>query len=118
VRAIHGRTEDTVVTPDGRYVTTLFLAREHVDSAEVAQFVQVDTGTLVVRVVPRRGFGAADAARLEAETRRLVGPAMKIELVLVDRDGIERGPTGKVPLVLSRLRRAQATSSTLERPGG
>ena len=108
VRAVHGRREDAVVTRDGRFVTALFLVPEQVEGVRLVQFVQEDEDHLVARVVAAAEFDQAEEARFAHYTRRLVGDAIDVAIVRVEEEQIARGPTGKVPLVLSNLRRARA----------
>ena len=109
VKAIHGRHEDAVVTPDGRYVTSLFLVPEMVAGVGVTQFVQDDERNLEVRFVPLADGTTTDrAAQLAHHVRALVGDAVRVHVQSVSPDAIQRGPTGKVPLVVTRVARGVA----------
>ena len=107
VNAVHGRTEDAVLTPDGRCVTALFVVPDFVPGLDGVQFVQESERDLVVKVVPTAAFDARREEEFVAHVRQLVGPEMIVKLARVAPEGLKRGPTGKVPLVLSAVRRAR-----------
>ncbi|MBM4014905.1 MAG: phenylacetate--CoA ligase family protein [Planctomycetes bacterium] len=114
VKAVHGRTEDAVVTPDGRCVTALFVVPDEVPGVAGVQFLQDDPLHLRIRVVPTAEFDAAREREFIAFAQQLVGPALRITLERVAADGLKRGPTGKVPLVLSVVPRARAVAGGSE----
>jgi phenylacetate-CoA ligase len=114
VKAVHGRSEDAVVTPDGRFVTALFVVPDSVPGVRGVQFVQESERELVVRVVPTVQFDERHERDFVAHAQRLVGPQMKVALVRVGPDELKRGPTGKVPLVLSSVSRARAVAQGSE----
>jgi phenylacetate-CoA ligase len=111
VKAVHGRTEDAVITPDGRCVTALFVVPDEVPGVAGVQFLQDDPGHLRIRVVPTEEFDDAREREFVEFARRLVGPTMSVTLERVRSDGLRRGPTGKVPLVLSVVPRARAVAA-------
>jgi phenylacetate-CoA ligase len=114
VKAVHGRTEDAVVTPDGRCVTALFVVPDFVPGVSGVQFVQESERELVVKVVPTAQFNGVHESSFVAHVRSLVGPAMSIRLARVEASDLKRGPTGKVPLVLSAVPRARAVAQGSE----
>jgi phenylacetate-CoA ligase len=108
VAAVHGRTEDAVLTPDGRCVTALFVVPDFVPGVSGVQFVQESERELVAKVVPTPQFDAAHEDAFVAHVRALVGPTMTIRLARVQPKALKHGPTGKIPLVLSVVPRARA----------
>jgi len=114
VKAIHGRTEDSVITPDGRCVTALFVVPDFVPGVVAVQFVQESERELAVKVVPAAEFDAAREAQFIAHVRELVGSQMSVRLARVGPEQLQRGPTGKVPLVLSVVPRARAVEQGSE----
>jgi len=111
VKAVHGRTEDAVLTPDGRCVTALFVVPEFVPGVSGVQFVQESERELVAKVVPTAQFDAMREEAFVAHVRALVGPTMSIRLARVGPKALKRGPTGKIPLVLSVVARARAPTT-------
>jgi phenylacetate-CoA ligase len=105
VARVHGRREDAVVTPDGRYVTSLFLVPEIIGHLSETQFIQEDERSLVAHVVPLAGFTAAAEVEFIARVRELVGAEIVIRIARVAPEAIQRGPGGKVPLVISKVAR-------------
>jgi hypothetical protein len=67
-----------------------------------------------VKVVPAAEFDAAREAEFKAHVQRLVGSEMNVGIVRVSDSDLTRGPTGKVPLVLSAVKRARAIPSGSE----
>ncbi len=114
VKAVHGRTEDAVVTPDGRCVTALFAVPDLVEGVVGVQFVQEEAASLCIRIVPGPAFDAARERDFITWAERLVGPTMRVRVERVAPEGLKRGPTGKIPLVLSTLPRARAIASGSE----
>ena len=114
VRAVHGRTEDAVLTPDGRCVTALFVVPDEVPGVAGVQFLQDEPLHLRIRVVPTAEFDAGREREFVAWAQALVGPALRITLERVGADALVRGPTGKVPLVLSVVPRARAVAGGSE----
>jgi phenylacetate-CoA ligase len=100
VRAIHGRGEDTIVTPDGRYVTTLFLVNELVRGVRFVQFVQSQPALLEVNLIPGDDWSESCREEILAYTQRLTGPEMKLRLNLVDWDDLAKDASGKVRVTI------------------
>jgi phenylacetate-CoA ligase len=101
VERIHGRVEDSVVTPDGRYVTALFLVPDKVAGIRMIQFVQEGPRSLVAKLVVTQAFDALQERTFHHYAARLIGTEMTLRLERVNPDALERGRTGKVPLVIS-----------------
>ena len=101
VAKIHGRIEDSVVTPDGRYVTALFLVPDKVLGIRMIQFVQEAPRSLIAKLVVTDAFDAAQEQRFCHYAVRLIGSEMKLRLLRVEPSALKRGRTGKVPLVIS-----------------
>ncbi len=101
VDSIVGRTEDVVVTPDGRYISRLDFIFKTIQNVREAQLVQERVDHLRVRVVPRPGFGAADEEQIRANLRDRLGDAIRIQVERVDE--IPRLPSGKFRYVISKV---------------
>ncbi|MGW8180468.1 MAG: hypothetical protein ACWGQW_17165, partial [bacterium] len=80
IKAIHGRSEDVIVTPDGRFITSLFIVPEFVAGIRFAQFVQTSGNELELRVVQNRDWDEATKHQLLDYTGRLLGPSMRLRL--------------------------------------
>ncbi len=98
---IVGRVEDIVVTPDGRHVGRLDHAFKDMLHVKEAQIVQEDINSILVKVVPRDGFGPDDEQVILDELRLRLGYRTGIRLQLVDR--IPRTAAGKFRFVISRV---------------
>jgi phenylacetate-CoA ligase len=101
VRRIIGRQEDVIVDPDGRVITTLFIAFDQVSGVVQGQVIQEAVDRLHVRVVRGPGYREAD---LLGCLRRFVGPSMRVEFEYLSRDDLRRGAGGKFRAVVSRVR--------------
>lgn len=95
-----GRSDDVVITPDGREIGRLDpILKEDLPIHE-AQIEQRAIDHVVVRVVPAQGYSPVTRKSLErALSDRMSGVHVEIE----ETDHIERGPNGKFPFVVSRL---------------
>lgn len=98
---IDGRIEDYVVTPDGRRVGRLDHVFKDAHEVREAQIVQMDRGTLTVRIVPGASYGSDAEARIDAEFRSRLGDSIEIRYEL--HDSLPREPNGKFRAVLSAL---------------
>ncbi len=98
---IDGRTDDYVVTPDGRRIGRLdHIFKDQLDIAE-AQIIQDDERAATFLIVPRPGYGDASRRGLMKEIRARLGGEIEVDIRLVER--IERGPGGKFRAVVSRV---------------
>ncbi len=99
LESIDGRIEDHVVTPDGRRLGRL----DHVfkDTLQIreAQLYQPSPERLVVRIVPRPGYGDRDQDYLERELRSRLGRDILIHYEQVE--SIPRSANGKFRAVIS-----------------
>ena len=102
--AINGRVEDVVVTPDGRRVGRLDHAFKDALNVKEAQLIQDQVDRLVVRLVPRPGYGAEDERMILAELRLRLGPSLAI--VFETAGAIPRESNGKLKFVVSRVEHA------------
>lgn len=80
VGRIHGRSVDAVSTPDGRVITAVAIVFNAVAGVLRGQLVQDDPHRLRARVLPTPAFTAAEAARLVAEIRGMVGATMRVDI--------------------------------------
>lgn len=101
MEGITGRIEDVIVTPDGRHVSRLDFIFKTIENVREAQMIQDEVDHLRVRVVPRDGYGEADAARIVANLRERLGERIRIEIETVD--AIPRLASGKFRYVVSRV---------------
>ncbi len=102
--AVEGRSDDVLLTPDGRAVGRLdpvFKARLQVREAQI---VQEALDRIRVRVVPADGYSAADGRAIADAVRDRMGDvAVTIESVAA----IPRGPNGKFRAVICALDAAE-----------
>lgn len=113
VASVEGRIEDYVVGRNGQ----LFGRLDHIfkDAHRVAeaQIVQREPGAVVIRVVPRPGYAAADEQEVLDGAHFRLGSDFRITIELVDR--IERSRSGKFQFVLNTLpRKAISAEAALE----
>ena len=102
VKAVHGRTQDTVITPDGRFITSLFILPEFVEGIRFVQFVQDAESELAIRLVPDKDWDRAQEEKLLHYTAQLTGPHMRVSIVYSTPGDLIRDPSGKFRVVLSR----------------
>ena len=105
VEAINGRTSDTLYLPRRGYVgsTSLSMVFARFAGAIIeAQVIQEQLDYLAVLVVPARGYTSAVERELAMALLAQVGQSTTIDIRLVQR--IPRGATGKLNLVVSRVR--------------
>jgi phenylacetate-CoA ligase len=93
-----GRDGDILVAPDGTQLTGIDHFHRGVDHVARIQVAHLRPDEVVIRVVPAAGFGESERAQLEANARRKLPPAIRIEVRVVDE--LERTPLGKTPFVV------------------
>lgn len=104
IRTIRGRTQDIIKTPDGRYITAVYILPEFVSGVGFAQFVQESQSDMSILVVPAEDWNPAEEEKLKSCAARLLGPSMRIEIRTVRQSELVSLPTGKQPVVISRRR--------------
>lgn len=95
--AVEGRGQDMIQTPDGHRVFWVNPVFQGLPVAE-AQVVQDGISSLRIIVVPRPGFGADAVATITSRMCERVGP---MEVVVEERESIDRGPSGKFRPIVS-----------------
>ncbi|WP_234571739.1 phenylacetate--CoA ligase family protein [Rhodohalobacter sp. 614A] len=98
---IDGRTEDYVVTPDGRKLIGMNQVFEYAENALEIQLFQKEKEEIIFRIVPGKNFGEKDKESLIREFRRRAGDEMTIRFDLVD--SIEKSSSGKFRAVISEI---------------
>lgn len=97
---IVGRTDDLLVTPDGRRVGRLDPVFKGRRSIREAQIVQESTADVRVRLVPATGYTDADGEAVAREIAARLGPDMRVFIERVA--SIERTRAGKFRAVVNR----------------
>lgn len=109
VRAIDGRVEDYVVTPDGRRIGRMDHIFKNAIAVSEAQVYQPDASRVVFRIVKSASYGALDEAHLLTEARKRLGDEIEISFDYVD--AIERTSRGKIRFVVSDLESGRIAAS-------
>ena len=101
VDEVIGRTEDYIVTPDGRFVGRLDHIFKDTLTVREAQLVQDDIQRIVIRIVPDEHYSTDDERALIDAARLRLGPNIRID---VERaQSIARSAGGKFRFVVSSL---------------
>ena len=97
------KAEDIVIAPDGRLISSSTLTHpfKPLERVERSQIVQEALDRLLIRIVPRPGYGEEDTRHLLREMQRRVGQDMHIRVEIVE--DIPIGPSGKYRWVISKL---------------
>ncbi len=101
VSSIIGRSDDAIVTPDGRRLSTLAHVFKSTPGIRRAQIVQDTIDTLTVRIVRGPGYNEAGEANLIAHILERTGSGMRIEVI--QEPVIAPGKNGKIKMVVSNL---------------
>lgn len=101
VESIQGRSDDFVITPEGRHVK-LSNAFKHLEYVREAQVVQRERHRVLVRVVPEPGYeDSSDEESLLRELRLRLGDTIRIDVER--RTDLPRTRGGKTRLIVSEL---------------
>ena len=102
VKSILGRSDDFIVTRDGRFIGRLDPVFKSLSSGiKEAQIIQEDYDRIVVKVVVTKDFCSRDQNLLTEELKRRIGPTISVSIIQVDE--IPRSRAGKFRSVLSRV---------------
>jgi phenylacetate-CoA ligase len=97
--SIAGRSQDVLLSPNGRGVTPGVSHIAHgVENVLRLQIVQHAADRIVLRVLAGPRFSHADADRLMRNAQRKAPPPARIDIEIVDT--LERTAAGKTPLVI------------------
>ena len=101
VKLVHGRSEDTIVTPEGRFITSMFIVPEFTKGIRFVQFVQESKADLHINVVPEKEWDARQEDKLNYYVTKLVGTSMRAHIHKVTQDDIITDASGKIRSVIS-----------------
>ena len=98
-----GRSDDMVVTPDGRMIpsTALTSALDRIPGISECQIIQGEREHIVVEVVRGLSYTEADTRQLLEQLRILLGQRLRIDVQFVTE--IERSSAGKFRWVISKV---------------
>jgi phenylacetate-CoA ligase len=100
VEKIIGRSEDFIVTPDGRRVMLIDIIFSPDMHLLEAQIIQEKINKFKVKVVPTAEWGDADVERICSSIRRRVG---NVDVIVDTVPSIERTWSGKFKVMVSKL---------------
>jgi phenylacetate-CoA ligase len=111
---VEGRKDDVIVTADGRIMPRAGLDQIHefVDNLERCQLMQEKLGEVVVRVLPRPGFGSTDASELIHQLEKRLGKSTQVRIEIVDR--LNLTTSGKERFIVSRVQLDEMTGFPLD----
>ncbi|MCP4634714.1 MAG: hypothetical protein GY855_17430, partial [candidate division Zixibacteria bacterium] len=101
VKAIHGRSEDTIITPDGKFITSLFIVPEFTEGARFVQFIQESRTSLKVNVVPDESWNDLQEETMSYYIEKLIGKNMSFHISRITKDDIIVDSSGKIRTVIS-----------------
>jgi len=98
---IEGRTDDMVLTPDGKQIGRMDpIFKTDINILE-GQIIQETLDFTRVKVVPMDGFNNEDVQDIIQRVHQRLGESVRVEVELVDE--IPRTKTGKFKAVVSHL---------------
>jgi phenylacetate-CoA ligase len=103
IKQIKGRIEDLITLPSGKKISPHPFHRIMLYTPDIAQFsiVQESIDLLNIEIVPKKDFDKSLCTAIKNEIKKLVGPAMKINISLVKK--IKAEPTFKRKQVTSKI---------------
>jgi phenylacetate-CoA ligase len=104
---VEGRIEDYIITPDGRRVGRMDHVFKEALEVKEAQILQRSPNRIIVRFVPRPGFGPAAERQLDRAFRTRLGN--DIDIVYEHTDAIPRSAHGKFRAVVSEIESERVT---------
>jgi phenylacetate-CoA ligase len=103
IKHIKGRIEDLIVLPSGKKISPHPFHRIMLYTPDIAQFsiVQESIDLLNIEIVLRKDFAKSSCTTIKNEIRKLVGPAMRIDVSMVKK--IKADPAFKRRQVTSKI---------------
>jgi phenylacetate-CoA ligase len=101
IEAIEGRSDDLIITPEGRRIGRLDPVFKGDLPIREAQIVQEALDQVRVRVIPGPGFGGSHVRLLRRLLHERLGESIQVTIESVGE--IARGPGGKFKAVISRI---------------
>lgn len=99
VESLLGRTDDLIVTKDGRSIGRLDPIFKGLVAIKETQIIQKDIGNIVVKIVRDEGYSEKSAGTLIHELKKRIGDDTNISIEYVER--IPRTSSGKFRSVIS-----------------
>jgi phenylacetate-CoA ligase len=109
VKAIDGRIEDYILTPEGNRIGRMDHIFKDMINIRECQIYQDKIESVVFRVVKGNNYSERDEKQLLDEARKRLGNSINIELSYVD--SIEKTARGKLRFVISKLDTGKITGS-------
>lgn len=100
LKSLTGRTNDFLVTSDGRHIMPIGVFADTKNIME-AQLIQENIDSVIVKIVPRQGFGPNDEKQIIKEMRWELGTGINIHIQKVDE--IPRTKSGKFQHIVSKV---------------
>jgi phenylacetate-CoA ligase len=110
VASIDGRQEDYVILRNGARVGRMDHIFKDMTAVREAQIVQLEPGSIVVRVVRGQKYGEQDESRLRREFADRLGNQADVRLEYVDQ--LAKTSRGKLRFVVSEVRRGQIDATS------
>lgn len=104
VKAIDGRIEDYVVTPDGRRIGRMDHVFKDMVNIRESQIFQDTPGVVIFRIIRGPAYGLKDEELLVGEARKRLGNDIAISIDYVHE--LERSARGKLRFVVSKVKDA------------
>ena len=113
---VEGRKDDVIVTVDGRIMPRAGLDQIHelAGNLERCQLVQERIGQVIVRVLPRPGFGSSDTKEIIHQLHKRLGESTEVRIEIVER--LDLTVSGKERFIVSKLNLDQITGLSLSMP--
>jgi len=109
---IHGRTDDIILTPDGRPVGRLDPVFKGGLGIKEAQIIQTRRDEILFRIVKDEGYSSNDLEFLTLQLRKRIGNTMRIKFEFVPE--IKRDKNGKFRSVISLIGSSHMDASELK----
>ena len=113
VESLLGRTDDLIITKDGRSIGRLDPIFKGLVAIKETQIIQKDLGNIVVKIVRDKGYNEKSGGTLVHELKKRIGDGANISIEYVE--SIPRTSSGKFRSVISHV--SSVSSKSPVKPG-
>jgi len=110
IKSVQGRLSDVIVTPDGRYISSLSEVFNFVNGITLGQIIQEEASRLVVKISKSADFGQDNEKKLLEMISNIVGRSVNVRVEYIPFAELTTYPRSKFRPVISYVKKEYGMS--------